>query len=75
MTLRSETASFITLWANDSNLSLNGTPAAWGVAVGPPSVSVLINRQSIVWFPSVMIWILLWDDGTVDVFGYLDPNL
>ena len=35
----------------------------------------LIDRQSIVWFPSVMIWILLWDEGTVDVFGYLDPKI
>lgn len=35
MTLCSETASFITLWANDSNLSLNGTPTAWVLQVHP----------------------------------------
>lgn len=29
MTLCSETASFINLWANDSNFSLNGTATAW----------------------------------------------
>lgn len=35
MTLCSETARFITLWANDSNLSLNGTPTAWVLRVHP----------------------------------------
>lgn len=35
MTLCSETAGFITLWANDSNLSLNGTPTAWVLLAQP----------------------------------------
>lgn len=35
MTLCSETAGFITLWANDSNVSLNETPTAWVLPAQP----------------------------------------